>query len=146
MEKLITWGPTHTNPNIFYPTTKIKILLPLSDFQKGMSHPYRTITLGKDRFLETGHFWLRAIPWRKADLRPPHKNYLHRVGLVVKISSRCVYSIKSCSTLSRGHRKRQTLPWSHPYTVPFPFLDTFHFNKFMKDNCLFAIIHGWSSL
>jgi hypothetical protein len=41
-------------------------------------------------FLETGHFWYRPVPWRLADLRPPTKNYLYGVGLILKIPSRSV--------------------------------------------------------
>ncbi len=58
-------------------------------------------------FLETGHFWPRAIPLRPADLTPPPKNFLYRVGLVLKISSRSFHPIKSYSTFSKGQTDRQ---------------------------------------
>jgi len=49
-------------------------------------------------FLKTGHFWPRAVPLRLADVTPPPKNYLYRVGLVLKISSTSFHSIKSYLT------------------------------------------------
>jgi hypothetical protein len=45
-------------------------------------------------FLETGCFWPTAIPLRLADLRTSVKNYLYRVGLVLKISSWSFHFIK----------------------------------------------------
>ncbi len=36
-------------------------------------------------FLETDHFWPRAIPQRVADLRPRPKNYMYGVGMFLKI-------------------------------------------------------------
>jgi hypothetical protein len=49
-------------------------------------------------FLETGCFWPRAVTFGPADLILLPKNYLRGVGLVLKISSRSFYSIKSYST------------------------------------------------
>jgi hypothetical protein len=49
-------------------------------------------------FLETGHFWPRAVTVGPADQILPPKNYLRGVGLVLIISSQSFHSIKSYST------------------------------------------------
>jgi len=47
---------------------------------------------------ETGHFWPKVEPWRPAELRPMQKNYLYGIGLILNISARSFYSIKSLTT------------------------------------------------
>jgi hypothetical protein len=59
-------------------------------------------------FLETGRFQPRAVPLRPADLRPSPKNYLHGVGLVLKISLRSFHSIKNYSYFSDRQTDRPT--------------------------------------
>jgi hypothetical protein len=39
-------------------------------------------------FLKTGRFQLRAVPLKLDDPRPPPQNYLYKVGVVLKISSK----------------------------------------------------------
>jgi hypothetical protein len=65
-----------------------------------MSHPYRTKTQGGDRFSRNRPFLAKGHYLRLADLTPSPKNYLYRVGIVLKISSRS-RSIKSYSTFSK---------------------------------------------
>jgi hypothetical protein len=65
-------------------------------------------------FLEKGYFQPITIPLRVADLTPPPKNYLYRVILVLKISSRSFNSIKSYSTFFKDrqtdrHTQTQTM-------------------------------------
>ncbi len=84
--------------------------------KKGMSHLSRKKLREEIDFLKTGPgFRPRAVPLRLADVTPLPKNYLHRVGLVLKISSRSFHSIKSYSTFKSGqtHRQsdRQTFKW-----------------------------------
>ncbi len=63
-----------------------------------MSHPYRIKTQGGDCFWRNRPLSAQGYTLKVADLRLSSKIYLYRVGLVLKISSRSVYSIKSYST------------------------------------------------
>jgi hypothetical protein len=58
-------------------------------------------------FLETGCFRPKAIPWRLANLKPWQKNYLYGVGLILKIPSRSLLSIKSYSRFQHGETQIQ---------------------------------------
>jgi hypothetical protein len=72
-------------PKYFGPYPKFKILLPRL-FNHGpnnkvcMPHPCRTKTQEEIDFLETGHFWPRAIPLRPADLIPPSHPGMSEIG------------------------------------------------------------------
>ncbi len=77
-------------------------------FWNGLSWDCRTETQIVDRLSRNRPFWPRAVPWRPADLRPAAKNYLYKVGLVLKISSRFFHSIKSLSTFRSGKSNRRT--------------------------------------
>ncbi len=78
-------------------------------------------------FEETGCFWLRVVPWMSADLRPMPQNYLYRAGLVLKISSKSVHSIKSYLTFSRGTHLDIHIQMGKIFNTLF---DTFHFTIF----------------
>jgi hypothetical protein len=104
-----------------------------------MSHPCRIKSRDEIDFLQTSCFQPRAIPKRRADLRPPPKNYLYEIVLVLKISTRSVLLIEKCSTFFEVDRH---LP-SHPYADGqkyYALFDTFHFTTFallipfVKDN------------
>jgi hypothetical protein len=79
-------------------------------------------------FLETGRFQLRAVPLHLDDPRPPPKNYLYKVGVVLKISSKFHQKLFNFFLEDR-HTCRQTdrQTISHPYTeseilCPFSYL------------------------
>ncbi len=96
---------THSDPDILTLTSQFKMQLPIVpspspqvSFSLSMSHKQKP---GKEiDFLETGGFWPRVILQRPADPKPLPKNYLNRVGLVLKISSGSIYSINHYSTCS----------------------------------------------
>jgi hypothetical protein len=98
------WVPTHSGFNILGPTPKFKIPLPrLFSLGHKVAKKVCDMPVGQKHreeidFLETGHFWPRAVNFRLADQILPPKNYLRGVGLVLKISSKSFYFIKRYST------------------------------------------------
>ena len=57
---------------------------------------------------EAGHFRPRAVPLWPADLTPPPKNYLYRVGMVLKNISRSFPFIKKYLTFFKGQTDTPT--------------------------------------
>jgi hypothetical protein len=96
-----------------------------------MSHPCGTKTQGGDGFSRNRPFRPRAIPWRLADQRPLLKNYLCRVGLVLKISARSLHSVKNYSTFLYTQTHRQTdLQSIYRWLKMLCHFGTFHFTIF----------------
>jgi hypothetical protein len=96
--------PAHSGFNIAGPTPKFKILLSrLFSLGHKVSKKVCHTPVGQKLreeidFLETGCFRPNAVTFGPADLIHPPKNYFGGFGLVLKISSKSIHSIKSYST------------------------------------------------
>jgi len=96
------WGhvPNHSDPNTLGPIPKFKIMPPIlssprSEDPKKVSHIPAGLKLRVEiDLIETGLLGQELYPGGQL-MRPMPKNYLYRVGLVLKISSRSLHSIKS---------------------------------------------------
>jgi len=130
--KIFPWVPNYSDPNNLghFPEIKILLAIYLAPVLR------KDKTKGGDRFSTNRPLSAQNCTLRPTDQRPLPKNYLNGVGLVLKISLRCVYSIKNYSTFSQEHTNRHTNTLAGRQTHALP---STTFTTFMKYN----FFHGY---